>query len=445
MFDKIDIGKAMEVAKRVDLNQLMDVVLKTPPEMLQMLIKQAGSTSNGNGAATAKQLPAVNSDFYEMYSMLTPEENEIRLRVRAFMENEVNPIVNDYWGRDEFPFEIIPKMRDLGVVGIAYNGYGCPGKSFLMEGMLAMEMSRIDSSVATFFGVHSGLAMGSIYLCGSEEQKQRWLPEMARMEKIGCFGLTEPEVGSGTARGMMTTCRKDGDHWVLNGKKKWIGNAPFADYFIIWARDEDSNQVKGFVIEKGTEGLRTKKIEGKMALRIVQNGYIYLENCRVKEENRLQQANTFGATAKVLRMTRAGVAWFAVGCSMGAYENCLRYAQTRQQFGKEIANFQMVQDLLVKMLANITASQMLCFRLSQMQDKGVMKDEHASLAKMFCTIRMRETVGWARELFGGNGILLNHNVGRFVADAEAIYSYEGTREMNTLIVGRAITGFSAFV
>lgn len=268
---------------------------------------------------------------------------------------------------------------------------------------------------------------------------------MQKMEKIGCFGLTEPEVGSGTARGMMTTCKREGDTWVLNGKKKWIGNAPFADLHIIWARDEDSNQVKGFVIEKDTPGLRAKKIEGKIALRIVQNGYIYLENCRVPEENRLQQANTFGATAKVLRMTRAGVAWFAVGCSMGAYEHCLRYAQTRQQFGKEIGNFQMVQDLLVKMLGNITSTQTMCFRLSQMQDAGVMKDEHASLAKAFCTVRMRETVGWARELMGGNGILLENSVARFVADAEAIYSYEGTREMNTLIVGRSITGFSAFV
>jgi len=447
MLDKIDLAKAMEVAKRVDLNQLMDVVLQTPPEMLQMLIKQAGG---GNGApkgngATTKHLPAVNSDFYEMSSMLSEEDNAIRLKVRKFMEEEINPIANDFWGRDEFPHEIVPKLKALDVVGIAYNGYECKGRSTLLEGVLAMEMARIDSSVATFFGVHSGLAMGSIYLCGSEEQKQRWLPPMQRLEKIGCFGLTEPESGSDTARGMQTTCRREGDTWVINGKKKWIGNAPFADLFVIWARDEETNQVKGFVLEKGTPGLRTKKIEGKIALRIVQNGYIYLENCRVKEEDRLQNANTFGATAKVLRMTRAGVAWFAVGCSMGAYENCLRYAQTRRQFGKEIGNYQMVQDLLVKMLANITSSQMLCYRLSQMQDAGTMKDEHASLAKMFCTIRMRETVGWARELFGGNGILLENSVGRFVADAEAIYSYEGTREMNTLIVGRAITGFSAFV
>jgi glutaryl-CoA dehydrogenase len=447
MLDKIDLGKAMKVAEMVDINQLMDVVLKMPPEMLQMFAKQAGISvgANGNGKTTTKQLPPVNSDFYDFASLLTDEERAMRQKVRTFMEEHIAPIANEYWGRDEFPFEIIDKMRSLNAVGIAYKGYGCPGMSFLMEGILAMEMARVDSSVATFFGVQSGLSMGSIYLCGSEEQKQRWLPPMQRLEKIGCFGLTEPEVGSGTARGMMTTCRKEGDTWVINGKKKWIGNAPFADYFVIWARDEETNQVKGFVIEKDTPGLRTKKIEGKIALRIVQNGYIYLENCRVPEENRLQQANTFGATAKVLRMTRAGVAWFAVGCSMGAYEHCLKYAQTRTQFGKEIGNFQMVQDLLVKMLGNITASQAMCFRLSQMQDAGVMKDEHASLAKAFCTVRMRETVGWARELFGGNGILLENSVGRFVADAEAIYSYEGTREMNTLIVGRAITGFSAFV
>jgi glutaryl-CoA dehydrogenase len=287
--------------------------------------------------------------------------------------------------------------------------------------------------------------MGSIYLCGSEEQKQRWLPPMARMEKIGAFGLTEPGVGSGAAGGLTTTARRDGDEWVLDGQKKWIGNATFADLTVIWAKDAEDGQVKGFLVEKDTPGFSTEKLEDKIALRVVQNALITLDGVRVPEENRLANANTFRDTAKVLLMTRAGVAWMAVGCARGAYRHALAYAKEREQFGRPIGGFQLVQDLLVRMLANTTASAALCARLSQLQDAGVASDEHASLAKAFCTVRMRESVGYARELMGGNGILLEHNVGRFVADAEAIYSYEGTREMNTLIVGRSITGLSAFV
>jgi glutaryl-CoA dehydrogenase len=302
--------------------------------------------------------------------------------------------------------------------------------------------------MSTFMGVHSGLAMGSVYLCGSEEQKQRWLPEMARMEKIGAFGLTEPDVGSGVAGGLGTTARREGDSWVLNGQKKWIGNATFADYIIIWARDVSDGsdgQVKGFVVEKGTPGLSTAKMHDKIALRVVQNALITLEDVRVPEENRLQRAESFRQTAAVLRLTRAGVAWQAVGCAMGAYEHALAYAKEREQFGRPIAGFQLVQDLLVRMLGNITASATMCARLAQLQAEGEARDEHSALAKAFCTVRMRETVGYARELLGGNGILLDYQVGRFVADAEAIYSYEGTREINTLVVGRAITGLSAFV
>ena len=233
--------------------------------------------------------------------------------------------------------------------------------------------------------------------------------------------------------------------WVLNGQKKWIGNATWGDVTIIWARDVADGQVKGFIVENKTPGFKADKIQNKMALRVVQNALITLDNCRVPEENRLQGALTFRDTARVLRMTRAFVAWEAVGCAMGAYENALAYAQTREQFGKPIAKFQLIQDLLVKMLGNITASLCMVVRLSELQDEGKLKDEHASLAKAFCTVKMRETVGFARELLGANGILLDHQIGRFVADAEAIYSYEGTREMNTLIVGKAITGFGAFV
>jgi len=386
-----------------------------------------------------------DADFYALELLLDEEDRALLHRVRAFMEKEVEPIINQYWTRAKFPHEILPGLAELGIAGLPYTGYGCPGKSPLLDGMVAMELARTDPSIATFNGVHGGLAMGSIYLCGSEEQKRRWLPVMARMEKLGAFGLTEPDVGSGASRGLATTARRDGDGWVLDGRKKWIGNASFADLTVIWAKDVDDGQVKGFVVEAGTPGFTTEDLRDKIALRVVQNAYITLDGVRVPEANRLQGATSFRDTAEVLRMTRAGVAWMAVGCARGAYEHALVYALEREQFGRPIGGFQLVQDLLVRMLGNVTASATLCARLSQLQGAGLAGDEHASLAKAFCTVRMRETVGYARELLGGNGILLEHHVGRFVADAEAIYSYEGTREMNTLIVGRAITGISAFV
>jgi glutaryl-CoA dehydrogenase len=395
---------------------------------------------------TKKALPQANGDFYAIGTTISEEDQALLRRTRDFLEAEVAPVITEYWIREEFPHQLVPKLAELHIMGLPYHGYGCPGKSTLLDGMMMMELARVDSSIATFRGVHSGLAMGSIYLCGTEEQKQRWLPPMARLEKIGSFGLTEPEVGSGTARGLTTIARRDGDSWVLNGQKYWIGNATFADVNIIWARDVADDQVKGFVVEKSTPGFKAEKMKNKIALRVVQNAHITLSDCRVPEANRLQGgANSFRDTAAVLRMTRAGVAWEAVGCSRGAYEFALTYAQEREQFGRPIGSFQLVQDLLVRMLGNITACQSMVMRLSQMQDAGIMHDEHASLAKAYCTMKMRESVGYARELLAGNGILLDHQVGRFVADAEALYSYEGTREMNTLIVGKAITGFSAFV
>ena len=396
--------------------------------------------------------PAADADFYGLEQLLDDAGRETIQRTREFMTKEIEPVINHYWTREEFPHELIAGFAGLGIAGTAYEGYGCPGGGPLLDGMLALELARADPSISTFMGVHSGLAMGSIYLCGSEEQKQRWLPAMARMEKIGAFGLTEPDVGSGVAGGLTTTARRvkgdgaaGGDAWVLNGQKKWIGNATFADYIIIWARDVGDGKVKGFVVQKGTPGLSTTKMKDKIALRVVQNAHITLDEVRVPESDRLQEAHSFKDTAKVLRITRAGVAWQAVGCARGAYELALAYAGQREQFGKPISGFQLVQDLLVRMLCNVTASACLCGRLAQMQADGAARDEHSALAKAFCTVRMRETVGYARELLGGNGILLENQVGRFVADAEAIYSYEGTREINTLVVGRAITGLSAFV
>jgi alkylation response protein AidB-like acyl-CoA dehydrogenase len=394
----------------------------------------------------AKPLPEPNSDFYEVYETLAPEELATLKRVRAFMEAKVAPVVTKYWVEDAFPFELLPAVKELGIGGLGMKGYGCAGGSLALVGFAQMETARVDPSFATFLGVHNGLAMGSIYIDGSEEQKQQWLPSMARFEKIGCFGLTEPLVGSGASGGLTTTAKREGDTWVLNGEKRWIGNAPWCDVAIIWARDLADNQVKGFIVEnKTTPGFSVEKIQNKTSLKIVQNGHITLKDVRVSEANRLQGGNAFRDTARVLKMTRYAVAWMATGCAMGAYEAALKYSQERLQFGRPIASFQLVQDLLAKMIANITASQCLILRQAQLHAEGKLSDAHAALAKAFATAKCRETVAWARELLGGNGIVADYKVARFFADCEALYSYEGTYQMQNLIVGKAITGLSAFI
>src|SRR4029453_12884564 len=273
-------------------------------------------------------------------------------RVREYMETKVQPIINKYWVEDSFPFELLPSFKELGLAGLGMHGYGCPGGSPLLVGLVPMNIARTDTSFCTFYGVHSGLAMNSIYLNGTEEQKQKWLPPMARMEKIGCFALTEPLGGSCTGGGLLTTAKREGDTWVLNGEKKWIGNATWCDITILWARDVDDNQVKAFIVENKTPGFSVDKIENKIALKVVQNGHITLKDVRVPESNRLQGGNSFRDTAKVLKMTRYAVAWMATGCATGAYVAAVKYSQERLQFGKPIGSFQLVQDLLARMISN---------------------------------------------------------------------------------------------
>ncbi|ANS70704.1 glutaryl-CoA dehydrogenase [Streptomyces lincolnensis] len=389
----------------------------------------------------------LTADFYHYESLLPDEERKILLKARTLLREQVRPLVNENWAKGEFPRELITLFRDSGLAGLPYEGYGehRPTVSNLLSGMLAMEMARTDASVSTFFGVHNGLAMYSIFSGGDQEQRDRWLPQMAAMDRIGAFAMTEPLGGSDVAGGMRTTARREGDTWVLNGAKKWIGNATFADLVVVWARDVDDNHVKGFVVEKGTPGFDPVKIEHKVAFRIVENAEITLTDVRVPEANRLQRIDSFRDVAEILRATRAGVAWQALGVMIGAYELALDYARERRQFGRPIGGFQLVQDLLVRSLGDITASWGMLVQLARLQDAGIFRDEHSALAKAFVTARMREVVARSREIFGGNGILLDHDIARFFVDAEAIYSFEGTREMNTLIVGKSITGQSAFV
>lgn len=387
----------------------------------------------------------LESDFYGFQQQLTEPERASIGALREYLEREVAPIADGYWARAEFPMQVIAPLAELGMYGPGIPLVRQFENSAVYRGWAALELGRVDASVATFIGVQSGLAMNSIAVAGSEEQQREWLPRMAAGELIGAFGLTEPLSGSDSARGLRTTARRDGDTWVLDGEKRWIGNATFADVVVIWAKDVADEQVKGFLVTTDTPGFTATKIEDKIALRGVQNADIVMQGVRVPESRRLQRADSFRSTAEVLRLTRTEVAWQAVGIAVGAYEAALSYARERIQFGKPIASHQLVQDLLVKSLSNITASIALCTQASAMQDAGVGGDEHSALAKAFATAKMRETVGWCREVQGGNGIVLDKGVARFFADAEAIYSYEGTREMNTLIVGRAITGQAAFV
>ncbi|TFD32743.1 acyl-CoA dehydrogenase [Cryobacterium sp. TMT1-62] len=385
------------------------------------------------------------SDFYGYENLLTDQEKTALANLRAYLESDVRPIVNGCWERAEFPAEVIRPLAALGAYSFGWPETRPFQNSAVFRGFVALETARVDASVATFVGVQNGLACGTISATGSPEQRDEWLPRLASGELVGAFGLTEPLSGSDAAQGLRTTATRTGDTWLLNGAKRWIGNATFSDITIIWAKDTADGMVKGFIVTTDTPGYSATRIEGKISLRSVQNADIVLENVVVPEKNRLQNANSFKDTAKVLRLTRAEVAWAAVGTSIGAYEAAVAYAKERTQFGKEIGGHQLVQDLLVKSLGNITASLGMVVRVSQMLDEGSQRDEHAALAKLFTTARMRETVAWCRELFGGNGIVLSFDVARFFSDAEAVYSYEGTREMNTLIVGRSITGQAAFV
>ncbi|MGO4536373.1 acyl-CoA dehydrogenase family protein [Leifsonia sp. 2MCAF36] len=387
----------------------------------------------------------IAGDFYGFENLLTDREKEFITTLRADLESEVKPIVNEYWEKAEFPHQIVDVLHRNGAIGMGFAETAPFENSAVFRGWVALELGRVDASVSTYVGVQNGLALGAIGVCGSEEQRAEWLPKLASGEVLGAFGLTEPTSGSDSAQGLKTVATRDGDNWVLNGSKRWIGNATFSDITVIWAKSAEDGQVKGFIVPNSTPGFTATKIEGKQSLRMVQNADITLENVVVPESLRLQNANSFKDTARVLRLTRAEVAWSAIGVAVGAYEAALRYTTERVQFGKPIAGHQLIQDLLVKSIGNITASIGLCTRVSEMLDAGEQRDEHSALAKAFATARMRETVAWCREALGGNGIVLEYDVARFFADAEALYSYEGTREMNTLIVGRAITGQAAFV
>ena len=321
-------------------------------------------------STTMPATPLLESDFYGFQQQLTEQERASLGQLRQYLEREVAPIADAYWARAEFPMQVIAPLAELGMYGPGVPLVRQFENSAVYRGWAALELGRIDASVATLIGVQSGLAMSSIAVAGSDEQQREWLPRMATGEIVGAFGLTEPLSGSDSAKGLRTTARREGDEWVLNGEKRWIGNATFADVVVIWAKDVADGQVKGFLVTTDTAGFTATKIEDKIALRMVQNADIVMQDVRVPESRRLQNANSFRETAEVLRLTRTEVAWQAVGNSIGAYEAALAYARERIQFGKPIAAHQLMQDLLVKSLGNITASIALCTQVSAMHDAG---------------------------------------------------------------------------
>ncbi|MET4538456.1 glutaryl-CoA dehydrogenase [Arthrobacter bambusae] len=377
-------------------------------------------------------------------ALLTDAEQGELLKLRAFLETDAKPLLADYWERGEFPAQLIKPMAALDLITPASLTVGGAKPRSLYEGFRNFELARTDASLATYYNGQSGLFRTTVLRGGSEDQAKAWLPLIDSFEMTGVFALTEPEHGSDIAGGLVTSARRNGNNWVINGQKRWIGNAVFADYLAVLARDVADSQIKAFLVKTDAPGVTMKNIGGKMSLRMVQNSDISLDNVEVTEEFRLARINSFADVADLLRSMRSGVAWFAAGVQAGAYEAALKYAGEREQFGRPISGFQMVQDKLVGMLGNTIASLGMVVRLSQQQDEGVYRDQDSAMAKAWTCSRMRETVASAREIAGGNGILLSNDVGRFFADAEAIYTYEGTKEINTLVVGRAITGRSAF-
>jgi glutaryl-CoA dehydrogenase len=386
---------------------------------------------------------ALSTDYFLLREEFSPQQLDYLLRTRAFVDEHVLPVINDYWEKAEFPWPLVEKLGDSGLVGDGIEGYGCPPMDALSAGLIHMELNRGDGSIGTFLGVQAGLAMRSIAMLGSDEQKQQWLPRMARLEAIGAFALTEPDHGSDSIA-LETTARRDGDSYVIDGRKKWIGNGTIADVVVVWARDAADGQVKGFLVEKGTPGYEARRIEGKGSLRAVWQAEIDLRGVRVPAENRLPGANSFKNTGEVLVTTRGVCAWAALGHATAGYDAALTYAKRRKQFGKPLVSFQLIQDRLVGMLAQVTAMQLYCRRLADLALAGRMEPTLAGLAKAHNTSTARAVLAEARDLLGGNGILLDFHVIRHMADIESIHTYEGTETIQRLIVGRDITGVSAF-
>jgi glutaryl-CoA dehydrogenase len=385
------------------------------------------------------------SDLYGFTGLLSDAEQFHLTRLRRVLDVEARPLLSDYWDRAETPIQLRDSLARLDIVNppdIAEHD-GEPREIFV--GFRNFELARTDASVAILYNGQVGMFRSLVREGGSDEQRRLWAPRIASFEMTGCFAITEPLHGSDVARGLDTSARLVDGSWILNGEKRWIGNADFSEYVVVLARDESDRQVKAFLVRTDAPGLTMDTITRKTSLRMVRNSNLYLHDVVVAEDYRLQRINSFADVSTIFSSLRPDAAWNAVGIQAGAYESALAYTRIREQFGRPIAGFQMIQEKLVRMIGNLTASLGFSVRLSQLRDQGIRRDVDAALAKTWICDRMRETVALAREVVGGNGIILDHNVARFFCDAESYYTFEGTREINTLIVGRSITGLSAFV
>ncbi|WP_394525115.1 acyl-CoA dehydrogenase family protein [Paenarthrobacter nicotinovorans] len=388
-----------------------------------------------------------DADWYDAEALLTTDERTALARLREFLDTEAKPLLAEYWERAEFPEQLAQPLIDLDLM----EPFEHPARG-IFHGFRIFELARTDASLATWYTAQAGLFRTAIRVGASEEQQKEWMPGVVDFSLKGVFSLTEPEHGSDIAGGLATTARfepgpeteADGGSWVLDGAKRWIGGASTADVLCVFARDVADGQVKAFLVDRVADGVILEKIHGKTSLRMMQNSHITLKGVRVPEAMRLHSVNSFKDVAAMLRAMRSDVAWLATGIQAGAFEAALAYIRERRQFGRSLGSFQLVQEKLARMLGNTTASLSLVTRLTEQQAKGIYRDQDSALAKMQTSLMMRETVALAREVVGGNGITLAADVARFHADAEAVYSYEGTHEINALIVGRALTGESAF-
>ncbi|CAM3230132.1 Acryloyl-CoA reductase (NADH) [Arthrobacter ulcerisalmonis] len=394
-----------------------------------------------------------SADFFEVESQLSASERHKLDELRDFLAAEIAPYAGEWWDKAEFPAHILPKLAALELSTPGQRGY-----SHLFAGLVMAEMTRVDTSIATFFLVHHDLFVESLYAFGSADQQERYLAPAAELRITGAFALTEPAHGSDVAGGMETRARRvpaaagtadarDGgaDTWVLNGAKRWIGNGTFCDYMLVWARDEADGAVRGFIVDATLPGVSRTRIENKIALRTVQNADIEFHDVQVSEADRFATINSFDDTKELLRGSRIMVAWQTVGQQLAAFDVARQYAVERHQFGRPLASFQLIQHQLVTMLGNTVASMAMMAGLARLQDAGAADMAQVALAKSYLSARMRETVSLGRSILGGNGIVTDYRMAKIFADAEAIYTYEGSFEINTLIVGRTVTGMSAIV
>jgi len=380
-------------------------------------------------------------DLYDLDPLLSDEERMVRQTVREFVDSELLPVIREAWEIGKLPQSLVPKIAEMGLLGATIQGYGCAGMNSVAYGLCMQELERGDSGIRSFASVQSALVMYPIHAFGSEPQKDKFLPKLQKAELIGCFGLTEPDFGSNPG-GMKTRAVRKGDRWILNGNKMWITNSPLAHVAVVWAKVDDV--VHGFLVERGMKGFETPEIKGKLSLRASDTGEIVLRDCEVPEENRLPGTQGLKSALSCLNQARYGIAWGAVGAAMGCYEEALDYAKQRVQFTKPIAGYQLVQAKLVEMASEITKAQLLCLQLGRLKDQGKSTFVQVSIAKRNNVHQALHIARVARDILGGNGILNEYSAMRHACNLESVYTYEGTHDIHTLIIGEHLTGLPAY-